>query len=534
MKKARVAICGHFGIGLTLLNGQTVKTVIVTDELESELGKGSVWRIDTHGRWKQFLMFPKLLWALLVCQSVIILPANDALLYEVPWIAFWNRFFKKKLFYVVIGGWLKEYLEGYPKIASQLKDYDGIFVETTKMKKDLEIVGFTNISVLPNCKPLKIVSKEDMVYSFTEPLPLVTFSRVMEEKGIGNLVHVVKAVNSELGRDAISLDIYGQVDENEKEWFERLKATFSTVIHYKGCVAFDKSAETLSKYFALVFPTRFYTEGVPGTIIDAYSAGLPVISSKWENFGDVIEEGVTGVGFEFENWDELKKLLISIVNNPAIIYQKKEACIRKAIEFAPEKVIPKLAKQLPVGGGKMLILSTFSRIMKQKGIEEAINAVADANHKIGRTAFHLIVYGQIEKEEKEWFEGLLSQKNPDAAWEYGGLVPFDRSTDTLKRCFALLFPTYYEGEGFAGTLIDAFASGVPVIASDWKYNAEIVENGKTGAIIRHHDKESLTDALIWAYEHQREWNYMKFNCLEEANKYVPKEAIKSLLKAITS
>lgn len=67
--------------------------------------------------------------------------------------------------------------------------------------------------------------------------------------------------------------------------------------------------ETLKNYFALVFPTLFYTEGIPGTIIDAYAAGLPVISSKWESYDDVIEDNITGVGYEFGSDDALVEIL---------------------------------------------------------------------------------------------------------------------------------------------------------------------------------------------------------------------------------
>jgi glycosyltransferase involved in cell wall biosynthesis len=48
---------------------------------------------------------------------------------------------------------------------------------------------------------------------------------------------------------------------------------------------------------------------------------------------------------------------------------------------------------------------------------------------------------------------------------YGGVVPFNKSVEVLKDYFAVLFPTYYEGEGFAGTIIDAHSAGVPIIAS---------------------------------------------------------------------
>ena len=45
-----------------------------------------------------------------------------------------------------------------------------------------------------------------------------------------------------------------------------------------------------------IFPTRFTTEGIPGSIIDSYYAGVPVLASKWNSFDDVIEDGKTGVG----------------------------------------------------------------------------------------------------------------------------------------------------------------------------------------------------------------------------------------------
>ena len=47
MKK--VCVIGHFGFGKELLNGQTIKTKTVTIELEKQLGKDQVVKIDTHG-----------------------------------------------------------------------------------------------------------------------------------------------------------------------------------------------------------------------------------------------------------------------------------------------------------------------------------------------------------------------------------------------------------------------------------------------------------------------------------------------------
>ena len=73
----------------------------------------------------------------------------------------------------------------------------------------------------------------------------------------------------------------------------------------------------------------------------------------------------------------------------------------------------------------------------------------------------------MDSVQTEWFNELKSTF--PSYIKYGGLVPFDKSVEVLKNYFALLFPTYYEGEGFAGTLLDAMAAGVPVVASDWRY-----------------------------------------------------------------
>lgn len=126
---------------------------------------------------------------------------------------------------------------------------------------------------------------------------------------------------------------------------------------------------------------------------------------------------------------------------------------------------------------KPLPLCTFSRVMKEKEIEDVVNAVKTVNEHFGRTVYTLDIYGQVDSAQTEWFNELKSIF--PSYIKSGEPVPFDKSVEVLKNCFALLFPTYYEGEGFAGTLLDAVAAGVPVIASDWRYNPEIVNEMDT-------------------------------------------------------
>jgi glycosyltransferase involved in cell wall biosynthesis len=168
--------------------------------------------------------------------------------------------------------------------------------------------------------------------------------------------------------------------------------------------------------------------------------------------------------------------------------------------------------------------------MKEKGIEDAIDAVKAVNEKTGRTVYSLDIYGQIDDAYKERFDYL--QKTFPPYIRYAGLVPFDKSVETIKQYFALLFPTRYKGEGFAGTLIDAMAAGVPVIASDWRYNKEIVRPGKTGALIKDCNTQKIEDELTKIADNPGMWNAMKVFTLEEAEKYKPEVAVKPLIKRL--
>lgn len=336
----RVCVLGHFGEGENLLNGQTVKTKIVTEELQNQFGQDQVLKIDTHGGAKTLLKAPfQVLRALKKSENVLIFPAHNGLRVYAPLLFFFNRFFRRKLHYVVIGGWLPEFLKGRKHLTKCLKRFDGIYVETNTMKKALEIRDFRNVFVMPNCKKLTVLSEDELVYPEGIPYRLCTFSRVMKEKGIETAIDAIKRVNDRLGYIVYSLDIYGQIDSAQTKWFEDLKEKFPDYVHYCGCADADNSVEVLRNYFALLFPTHFYTEGIPGTIIDAYAAGIPVISAKWESFSNIVEDGKTGIGYGFDDEKQLEGILINVAESPQSFLDMKKACLDKSKEYTPESVI---------------------------------------------------------------------------------------------------------------------------------------------------------------------------------------------------
>ena len=344
MKK--IAIIGHFAFGKEFADGQTVKTQIIADELNHRFTANEIEKYDTHNIKKRLAVLPiQLLILLSKCKNVIILPAQNGLIVIATLLAVLNLFFKRELHYIVIGGWLPEFLEKHSFLIQVLKNFSCIYVETEGMKSKLEKKELKNIKTLKNCKKLKVVDESELIYYEKPPYRICTFSRVMKEKGIDDAINVVKRINDESGETLYSLDIYGPIDPKQEEWFKEVENSFPEYINYNGVVPYDRTSEVLKSYFLLLFPTRFYTEGHPGTIIDAYAAGLPVVAAEWENYEDIIDDN-TGVGYQFMNENDLYDKLNSIIKDNSLINSMKPECLRKANQFDPSIAVEPLMASL--------------------------------------------------------------------------------------------------------------------------------------------------------------------------------------------
>lgn len=345
MTKYKAGVLGHYGGDRAFLDGQTIKTKSITEQLRKELGEDQVLTADTYGGFRVLAKCLGALFSMLVhCENIIILPAQNGVKLFPGFLAFWNFFFRKQIHYVVIGGWLPSMVSQNPFLKVVLKRIDFIYVETSTMKRALTENGLSNVVILPNFKDIPILTEDELVYPEGEPYRLCTFSRVMKEKGIEDAVEAVKVVNEKYGRTVYTLDIYGQVDTEQTKWFEDLKASFPDYVRYKGLVAYDKSVEVLKDYFALLFPTYYNGEGFAGTLLDAMSAGVPVIASDWKCNSEVIVQNETGILVSPKNVTALAQALESTLSRHW--NEMKRACIDEAQKYAPDAVIQVILDRL--------------------------------------------------------------------------------------------------------------------------------------------------------------------------------------------
>ncbi|WP_288720539.1 glycosyltransferase [uncultured Ligilactobacillus sp.] len=340
LNSKKVGICGHFYGKTPTSSGQIIKTRIVTDELRKKYGNDYVMTVDTHGGLKaMLLMILRSLRMFRKCQSIVILPAQNGLKVIAPLFSLYNLIFGRSIHYVVIGGWLNEFLDEHVFLINILKKFDGIYVETSSMKKSLQDIGFDNVFVMPNFKKLDIVDESDIQVKSDKPYKLCTFSRVMQEKGIELAIDAVERVNRRAGSVVFSLDIFGQVDESYEERFTEIKEHLPEYIKYKGLVSFNDSVSTIKKYYALLFPTYYSGEGFAGTLLDAMASGVPVVASDWKYNSEIIRNGVNGVLFKTKDIDEFTDKLESIAEDTDGWQKMKVNCIREAEKYKPESSV---------------------------------------------------------------------------------------------------------------------------------------------------------------------------------------------------
>ncbi|WP_221567174.1 glycosyltransferase family 4 protein [Alkalihalobacillus sp. TS-13] len=197
-------------------------------------------------------------------------------------------------------------------LIKSLKQAKCILVESHKLKKELNSLGLDNIEYLPNFKPIKSIKSIDTKnrYKKTIPTKFVFLSRVRRIKGI----EVALTAFSELilenpeFKDVMTFDIYGPIEKGYETEFLNLLKKYNFA-RYKGKVEMNAVVDTLKNYDVFLFPTYSKTEGFPGVLIDAFSAGLPVIATEICSNGEIVINGENGYLIKPNSSGDLKDTL---------------------------------------------------------------------------------------------------------------------------------------------------------------------------------------------------------------------------------
>ena len=351
-KRKKIGIIGRIDPCESMFDGQTVKTRTVWKLMVERFGSDSVVAVDTLNYSKKpFKTAWDLLCCLISCRDIVVLLSRGGRKALFPILSFAANRFRRNIYHSLIGGWLSRDIDEDERgtLVSYLNSFTVNWVETHELVEALGDRGVRNAEYLPNFKLIAPISRipDDKLHS---PVRLCIFSRVQKKKGISNAIESVDAVNSWYGRHVVILDIYGPIDSDyEKEFWELLGKSSSS--SYEGCVKAEESVATLSFYDALLFPTEWAMEGIPGTIIDAFHAGLPVIASRWRYYEELLEDGKTGIGYPFEQRQMLKDAILRFLalDSGSIGAMRKE-CLSRAHKYSARSAFEQMALVIERGG----------------------------------------------------------------------------------------------------------------------------------------------------------------------------------------
>jgi len=332
MKNKKIFICGNFGYKNNQIDGQTIKTSIVY--------------IDTsYIKLRPISVFIKIYRNFRKSSNIIMLPGSRGLRVFLPLFIRWKIKYKKDIRYVVIGGWLPNFLREKKKYLDLCNNLDGIYVETKFMRGKLQKLGLINVFILPNFKQFTFKKSINKVIS---PIKLVYFSRICEEKGIELAIKAVNNINKNKKDIKVKFDIYGPIMKDYRYNFRKILAKGGEFISYKGILEpiNNNIYENLSNYDLMIFPTFYKGEGFAGAILDSFISGVPVLASDWKYNSEIIKENITGKLFVSKDIQDLTNKLEFLINNPDLIYKMKKYCLEEAKKYNADFVLDNLIRDI--------------------------------------------------------------------------------------------------------------------------------------------------------------------------------------------
>ena len=218
------------------------------------------------------------------------------------YLVFLSKTFGKKVILRKFAGNFHDYYENKLGFFSKklvnyaLRKADLNYFETKYLISHFASIA-NNAKWLPNIR-----KRQPQVHSKKYSKKFIFIGHVTELKGI---TEILKAKQS-LGSD-FTIDIFGPKNYNCPD---NLKHDFKRA--YKGILSRNEVIKTLQQYDVLLLPSFYPGEGYPGVIIEALSAGLPVIVTPLDGIKEMIQENKSGLFVEQRNYMDLIEKIKSI------------------------------------------------------------------------------------------------------------------------------------------------------------------------------------------------------------------------------
>jgi glycosyltransferase involved in cell wall biosynthesis len=237
-----------------------------------------------------------------------------------------------------------------------------------------------------------------------------------------------------------------------------------------------------------------FTVGWSGTILAA-QARIPLLTSYHTNFAQYV--GAYGfAALENAAWTYLRRFhnraALTLCPSQATLIRLREAGFRGPVEiwsrgvdanrFTPARKTAEARAALAPGYDNILLY--VGRLAPEKRVDVLLEAFAQARTRVGSTALVLVGHGPAG-------DSLKEQAPPDVI--FAGYRSGDALADAYAAADAFVFPS--DTETFGNVVLEAAASGLPVLTVDAGGVTETVVHNETGLLVPPRDASALAKAM---------------------------------------
>ena len=205
---------------------------------------------------------------------------------------------------------------------------------------------------------------------------------------------------------------------------------------------------------------------------------------------------ITGLGTAVETKGFLQFITMTLYRNAlrkanTVFFQNRENenfFLKHKLVLGKHKLIPGSGVNLsyyvplPYPKSDTIEFVFIARIMKEKGIDQYLQAAEAIKRKYPNTKFHICGFCE------ESYEQVLQTFQENGTIIYHVVVTDMK--EIYKRIHCTVHPTYYP-EGLSNVLLESAASARPIITTDRSGCREVIEDGVNGFICKQKDSDDL-------------------------------------------
>ena len=241
------------------------------------------------------------------------------------------KFFHKKVVWHMHAGRFAVFYQQHRYAVRKVVDKSDVIIALSEYWKEYFKNEFPTkrVEIIKNVISAPRVHKQQTGY-FT----LLFLGLLGKNKGIYDLLECIRDHKVEFqGKLKLYIGGNGEI-EHVKQLIKEYG--IADIVIFEGWVSGDKKIELLNKSDAYILPS--YKEGLPISILEAMSYGMPIISTPVGGIPEIVSNGENGYLVEPGNKEDIYKAIMSLLNDADLRNRMGRISLSRVGEHLPEYV----------------------------------------------------------------------------------------------------------------------------------------------------------------------------------------------------